>query len=185
MSTASLATMAKHSMAWSTALSILIIVAGIMAILVPMAAGIAATILIGWLLAFAGVVHLIFGWHTREVGGLIWGLLLGIVYLVAGIYLLVHPISGLAALTLILGAYLFAEAILEFVLAVRLRPLGGSGWLVFDGVATLIMSILIWATWPSSSPWVIGTLIGVSMIFSGSSRLAVVSAARRVFAKAA
>jgi uncharacterized membrane protein HdeD (DUF308 family) len=183
MSTASLTTIARHSMAWSTALSILIIVAGIMAILVPMAAGIAATILIGWLLVFAGGLHLIFGWHTREAGGLVWGLLMGLVYLAAGIYLLVHPVSGLAALTLILGSYLLAEAILEFVLAARLRHVGGTGWLIFDGIATLIMSILIWATWPSSSPWVIGTLIGVSMIFSGSSRLAVVSAARRAFAK--
>ena len=182
MSEESLVTMAKHSMAWSTALSILIVVAGVMAIFLPMVAGVAATILIGWLLTICGVAHLIFGWHTREMGGLTWGILLGIVYLVAGIYLLLHPIAGLAALTLVLGAYLFAEAILEFILAWRLRHLHGSAWLVFDGIVTLILSALIWTTWPSSSPWAIGTLLGISMIFSGSSRLAVLSAARRVLA---
>lgn len=185
MSAESIVTLAKRSMAWATALSTLIIVAGVMAIFVPLAAGIAVTILIGWLLAFCGAAHLVFGWHTRAVGGLIWGLLLGIVYLVAGIYLLLHPIRGLVALTLVLGAYLFAEAILEFVLAWRLRPLGGSGWLLFDGIATLILCILIWATWPSSSPWFIGTLLGISMVFSGASRLALLSAARGIFAKAA
>ncbi len=185
MSAESLATMAKHSITWSTALSIFIIVAGVAAICVPLAAGIAATILIGWLLIFAGVLHLVFGWHTRQVGGSIWGFLLGLVYLAVGIYLLVHPIAGLAALTLGLGAYLFAEAILEFVLAWRLRPVGGTGWLIFDGIATLILSILIWATWPLSTPWFIGTLVGISMIFSGASRLAVLSAARRMVAKPA
>jgi uncharacterized membrane protein HdeD (DUF308 family) len=185
MSAESLVNMGKSSIAWSTALSILIIVAGILAIAVPPAAGIAATVLIGWLLAFSGAIHLVFGWHTRSVGGLIWGLLLGVVYLFVGIYMLIHPLAGLAALTLTLGAYLLVEAILEFSLAWKLRPLGGSGWLAFDGIVTLICSILIWLTWPSNSPWVIGTIIGVSMIFSGASRLAVLSAARRVLAKLA
>jgi len=64
-------------------------------------------------------------------------------------------------------------------LAWKLRPVGGSGWLVFDGVVTLIFSIIIWTTWPSNSAWVIGTLVGVSMIFSGVSRLGVLAAARR------
>jgi uncharacterized membrane protein HdeD (DUF308 family) len=185
MSTSPIVTMAKHSLTWSTFLAVFIIVAGVLAIIVPPAAGIAATILIGWLLVFSAVTHFIFAWHTRSAGGLTWGILLGIVYMVAGIYLLVHPIPGLAALTLVLAAYLTAEAVIEFVLAWRLRPLGGSGWLIFDGAVTLVLAILIWTTWPSSSEWAIGTLLGISMIFSGSSRLALVTAARRAVTKLA
>jgi len=185
MSADSAVTMARHAITWSTVISILIILAGIVAIFVPLAAGLVATITIGWLLVFAGVLHLVFGWHTRAVGGWIWGLLLGLIYIAIGIYLLVHPLGGLAALTLVLGCYLFAEAILEFILAWRLRPVGGSGWLIFDGIVTLILSILIWISWPSSTTWVIGTLVGISMVFSGTSRLAVVSAARRAMAQAA
>ncbi len=181
MSDNSIVTMEKHSIAWSKAMSVLIIVAGIIAIVVPPAAGIAATILIGWLLVFAGAAHFAFGWYTRKMGGLVWGILLGLAYLFAGIYILFHPVAGLAVLTLALGAYLFAEAILEFALAWKLRPIGGSGWLFFDGVVTLIFSIVIWRTWPSSSAWVIGTLVGVSMVFSGVSRLGVLAAARRAF----
>ena len=179
MSDNSIVTMEKHSIAWSRALSVLIIVAGIVAIVVPPAGGIAATILIGWLLVFAGAVHLAFGWHTRKMGGLVWGILLGLAYLFAGIYILLHPVAGLAVLTLALGAYLFAEAMVEFALAWKLRPMGGSGWLFFDGVVTLIFSAIIWSTWPSNSVWVIGTLVGVSMVFSGVSRLGVLAAARR------
>jgi uncharacterized membrane protein HdeD (DUF308 family) len=183
VSTSSIVTLAKQSMGWSIALSALMIVAGILAIVVPPIAGIGATILIGWLLVFSGVMHLVFGWHTREAGGLIWGILLGIVYILVGFYMLLHPVAGLAALTLALGAYLFVEAVLEFVLSWRIRPLSGWGWLLLDGVVTLILSMLIWMTWPSNSPWVIGTLLGISMIFSGSSRLMLLMAGR-VSAKA-
>lgn len=185
MSSTSIMAMEKRSTDWSMVLSILIILAGILAIVVPPAAGITATILIGWLLTFCGVVHLMLGWHLRKAGGLMWGILLGAAYLFMGIFMLFHPVAGLEALTLALGGYLFAEAILEFVLAWKLRPLGGSGWLVFDGVVTLIFSIVIWTTWPSSSAWVIGTLLGFSMIFSGASRLGVLSASRRVLSKVA
>jgi uncharacterized membrane protein HdeD (DUF308 family) len=75
--------------------------------------------------------------------------------------------------------YLVIEGVLEFVLAVRLRPLPGSGWLFVDGVVTLILSFLIWRTWPWSSEWAIGVLVGVSMLFSGITRLMISLAARR------
>lgn len=182
MTTTSVVTMAKHAIGWSIALSILIIVSGILAIVVPPAAGIAATILIGWLLIFGGVMHFVLAWYTRGVGGLIWQFLLGLVYAAVGIYMLMHPVAGLAALTLALGAYLFVEAILEFILSFRVRPLAGAGWLMLDGVVTLVLAILIWITWPSNSPWVIGTLLGVNLIFSGTTRLMLLLAARRAAA---
>lgn len=185
MSDNSIVTMGKHSIAWSKAMSAVIILAGVLAIAVPPAAGIAATILIGWLLVFAGAAHFAFGWHTRAVGGLVWGVLMGLAYLIAGIYILFHPVAGLAVLTLALGAYLFAEAILEFALAWKMRPLGGSGWLFFDAVVTLIFSILIWRTWPANSGWIIGTVVGVSMVFSGVARLGVLAAARRLHSQLA
>jgi len=84
------------------------------------------------------------------------------------------------ALTIVLGIYLGAEAILEFVLAYRIRPLPGSGWLACDGLITLLLAFLVWRPW--SAPWAIGVLIGISMFFSGISRLALSLAARRVLA---
>ncbi len=182
VSTSSIGAMAKSAIGWSIALSVLIILSGILAILVPPAAGIAATIVIGWLLIFSGVMHLVLAWQTRSAGGLVWQFLIGVAYTAVGIYMLMHPVLGLAALTLSLSVYLFAEAILEFLLAARLRSLGGRGWLILDGVVTLVLAILIWKTWPSSSPWVIGTLLGINLIFSGTTRLMLLLAARRVAA---
>lgn len=179
----SLGTIAKESVAWSIGLSVLMIIAGILAIVVPPAAGLTVILVVSWLLMFSGAFHLVFAWHTRTAGGMVWELLLGILYLGVGAYAMLHPVAGLASLTLLLAAYLFVEGALEFVLSFRLRPMRGSGWLMLDGVVTLILGVLIWRTWPSSSEWVIGTLLGISMLFSGVSRLGISLAARRVMAE--
>jgi uncharacterized membrane protein HdeD (DUF308 family) len=170
----------KKSLGWSIFLSVLMIVAGILAIIMPPAAGIAVTILVGWLLIFSGVAHLVFGWHTRTTGGLLLEVLLGIVYILVGVYLLLNPVAGLVSLTLALTIYLFAEGILEFILAIRLRPLPGSGWLFIDGIVTIILGVMIWRAWPSSTAWAVGILVGVSMLFSGIARLMLSLAARRL-----
>lgn len=185
MSASSVGTIVKESLGWSIGLSVLMIVAGILAIVVPPAAGIAVAILVAWLLVFSGGAHLVFAWHTRTTGGFVWELLLGILYILVGAYLLFHPVAGLASLTLALAIYLFAEGILEFILSFRLRPMPGSNWLLFDGVITLILAVMIWRTWPSSTEWVIGTLVGISMLFSGITRLMLSLAARHVVAKLA
>lgn len=183
MSTYSIGTIVKGSIGWSIALSITMILAGILAIILPPAAGIAVTLLVGWLLVFSGAAHLAFAWHTRTTGGFLWELALASLYVLVGGYLLFRPAAGLATLTLALAIYLFAEGILEFILGFQLRPMPGSGWLLFDGFISLILAVMIWKTWPSSTEWVVGTLVGISMLFSGFARLALSVAARRLISK--
>jgi uncharacterized membrane protein HdeD (DUF308 family) len=183
MNATSAATFVKKSVGWSIGLSVLMIAVGILAIASPMAAGTAVSVVVAWLLVFNGCVHLVFAWYTRSTGGLLWELLVGILYILIGGYLLVNPATALASLTLALAIYLFIEAILEFVLGFTLRPLPGSGWLLFDGIITLILAVMIWRTWPSSSTWVVGTLVGISILFSGVSRLMLSLGARSLTAK--
>ncbi len=185
MSTPSLRAIAKHSIGGSIALSLLMILAGVLAIVIPPVGGIAVVLLVAWLLMFSGAAHLVFAWYTRTAGALVWELLLGILYFFVGAYTLAHPVAGLASLTLLLAIYLFVEGVLEFVLSFRLRPLPGSNWLLFDGVITLILAVMIWRSLPSGTEWVIGTLVGISMLFSGVARLSLSMAARRVVAKLA
>ena len=173
----------KKSVGWSIGLSVLMIVAGVLAIASPLAAGAAVNALVAWLLVLSGCVHLAFAWYRRSAGGFLWEVLVGTLYIFIGGYLFVHPVAGLAALTIALAIYLFAEAILEFVLGFTLRPRPGSGWLLLDGVVTLVLAVMIWRSWPSSSAWAIGLLVGVSMLFSGTSRLMLSLAARSVTSK--
>ena len=185
MSSSTIASEAKHSTGWSIAVSILMILAGILAIAIPAAAGIAVNIVVAWLLVFFGAAHLAFGWGMRAIGNVIWQVLLGALYIGIGAYLLIHPLAGLATLTLALAIYLFAEGVLELILSFRIRPREGWGWLLLDGIITLILAIMIWRTWPMSTEFVIGTLVGISMIFSGATRLMLSLAARSLATKLA
>lgn len=179
MSTSSVGSIANGAIGWSIALSVVLILAGLLAIAVPPLVGIGVLLVVAWLIILSGGVHLIFAWRRRTTGGTIWELLLGVLYIVIGVDVLLHPAKGLAALTLILAVYLFVEGVLELILGFGLRPRAGSGWLLLDGVVTLFLAILIWRSWPSSSEWVIGTLVGISMLFSGTSRLFLSMGARR------
>ena len=178
MNATSPGTIARSTVDWSVFLSIFMILAGIVALVAPATAGISVTVYVGWLLIFSGIAHLAFAWDTRTSGGAVWELLLGILYILVGAYLLCHVAAAIAALTVLLGVYLFIEAILEFVLSYRIRPLPGSGWLALDGIITMLLAILMWKTW--STPLAIGVLVGISMLFSGISRLALSLAMRRV-----
>jgi uncharacterized membrane protein HdeD (DUF308 family) len=163
-------------------LSVLMITAGVLAIFAPAIAGVTVTAIVGWLLVFSGLLHLAFAWRAGRAGAVLWEILLGIVYGVVGFYLLASPVAGLASLTLAIAIYLVIEGVLEFVLSFQLRPAPGSGWLLVDGIITLVLAVMIWSTWPSSALWVVGTLVGISMFFSGISRLMLSMAVRRVLA---
>jgi len=87
---------------------------------------------------------------------------------------------GQATLTLLLSGVLVAEGVLEIGSYFRLRGTGGSGWLVVNGVITILLGGLIWFQWPSSSVWAIGTLVGVNLLMTGISRLMMGLAVKRI-----
>jgi len=169
---------------WSIVLSALIMIAGFLAIALPLIAGIAVTLIVGWMLIFTGVLHIAFAFRAGHARMAVWQVLLGLVYGFIGVYILMNPVAGLAGLTFAIAAYLFAEAVLELVLAIQLRPAAGTGWLIFDAIITFILAVMIFYTWPSSAAWVVGVLVGISMLFSGMTRLMLTLAARRIVAPA-
>jgi len=158
---------------------ILMLICGVLAIALPWASGIGVVIVVAWVLVLSAVGHLIFAFHTHGVGGVLWQLLLALIYGAAGVFMLLNPLAGLLTLTLMLSIFLLIEAALETALYFTIRGAVNAGWILFDAIVTLLLAILIWSQWPSSSLWVLGTLIGVSLIFSGISRLMLSSAMRR------
>ena len=170
----------KKASGWFIAIAVVFILLGIMAIVEPGVAGLAVAILVGWLLIFGGLAHLIGTFGAGGVGRAIWQLILGLIYLVGGIYFLKHPLLGLGTLTLLLAAIILAEAVLEFIAYFRARNEGGSIWMLANGLITLLLGGLIWFHWPSSSVRAIGTLVGVNLLMTGFSRLMLGMAARRL-----
>jgi uncharacterized membrane protein HdeD (DUF308 family) len=170
----------EHHAGWSRLWSGLMIAAGMVAIAVPWLAGVAVTALVGWLLIVSGILHLAFAWRGAHGAAVAWEALLGVLYGFTGFYVVLNPIAGLASLTLVLAAYFFFEGVLELVLFFLLRPVAGAAWFVVDGLVTLVLAALIATTWPSSAAWVVGTLAGISMVFSGITRLMLGRAPRPV-----
>ena len=165
---------------WSVALSVFLMIAGLLAVMAPFIAGLAYTLVVGWMLIVSGVLHLVFAWRAERARMVVGQVLLGLLYGFIGIYVLYNPIAGLAGLTFAIAVYLLLEGILEFVLAAQLRPAQGTGWLIFDGIITVLLAFMIWSTWPFSAAWALGVLVGASMFFGGLTRLMLSLAVRRV-----
>jgi uncharacterized membrane protein HdeD (DUF308 family) len=166
----------------SLVMAIVLILFGVLAITLPMATSIGVVIVIGWLVMFDGFAQLIHAFQSKGIGHITWKLLVAVFYLAAGFYLIARPGLGAAGLTLVLGIFFFAEGAADVVAYASTRKTGGSSWMLFDGVVTLILGFMIWNRWPIGSLWVIGTLVGVSMIMTGMTRLMMTLAVRKAAA---
>ena len=170
----------KRVSGWTIIMAVVFILLGMMAVIEPGVAGVALTILVGWVLIFGGMAHLITAFSGGGATRVIWQVLIGLVYIVGGFYFLMHPLLALGTLTLLLGVMILMEAVFELIAYFRAREERGSGWLLVNALITLLLGGLIWLQWPSSSGWAIGTLVGVNLLMTGISRLMFGLAARKV-----
>lgn len=170
----------KNVTGMSLGWAVLMIVLGFLALALPLAMGIGVSILVGWIIVFGGFTYLAYAFSAKGAGAFIWRILIGIVYVVGGLYLVFHPGLALESLTLVLAAILIAEGVLQMIVFFQFRSLPGSRWVLFDSIVTLILGFLIGYPWPYSSTWAIGTLVGVNLLVSGFTRLMYSVAARRV-----
>ncbi|HEY9672308.1 MAG TPA: HdeD family acid-resistance protein [Waterburya sp.] len=161
----------NKSLNGSLLIGILLTVLGIVAIALPSASTIFAETWFALILISAGAAKLVYAFRSREQGGFVWKLLLSILYVATGVMLVASPLRGILTLTLLLGSFLVAEGVFELILAFRLR--GQQNWtsVLVNGVITLLLGAMIWFQWPFNAPWVIGTLVGVSVLFTGISRV--------------
>ena len=169
----------KQASTWSILWGVSLVVLGMLAVGSPLLAAVAVNVFVSWLLVLAGVVHLIIAFHAHGAGSMIWKLLVGVAYICFGGYLIAHPLLGVASLTLVLASLFLVEGFFDIALFIRMRSMEGSSWVLTDGIITLVLGIMIYMQWPSSSVWALGTLVGVSMILSGITRVMVSFAARK------
>lgn len=164
-------------------LGILTVLFGFFAMMTPLMTGVAIAMMIGFLLIFAGVARTVFAFKAKSWGTGILVFLLGLLTLVAGFYMVTRPGVALTALTLFLAAYFVVDGIFEIIEAFDFKPIDGWGWMLFSGIVSIILGIMIWRRWPASSAVVIGILIGIKLIFAGTAMAAMGWAGRRVSGK--
>jgi len=151
----------------------------------PFLAAIALNTVIAWLLIFVGIVHIMAAFQGHSGTSIAWKVLIGAAYIFFGGYLLMYPVIGVTSLTLLLAILFLVEGVLNIILWWKMRAADGAFWILVDAVVTLLLGGLIYVHWPSSAAWAVGTLVGVSMIMSGMSRIMLSLAARKVAAKLA
>ncbi|HMB74784.1 MAG TPA: HdeD family acid-resistance protein [Kiloniellaceae bacterium] len=159
---------------------IVMMVLGFIAIMVPQLSTVAVELLIGWLILFGGVFRAVTLFRSRTAPGYFWSLISALLAIVLGVILLARPAEGVLTLTMVLIALFIVEGVVAIVLALQLRDhLKTWGWAFFSGLVDLLLAYLIWNGWPSTAAWAIGLLVGLNMIFFGSSLAMIALAARK------
>jgi uncharacterized membrane protein HdeD (DUF308 family) len=159
---------------------IILVVLGILAILIPMAASIAVTIILGWLFLVSGVVGLVTTFWARGAPGFWWALVSAVLATAAGIVLLLWPLSGVVSLTLLLIVFFIIEGVASIMYALEHKKDLSSRWvwMLVSGIIDLILAALIWSGLPGTAAWALGLLVGINMLFGGTSLIAMALHAR-------
>ena len=159
---------------------IILVILGILAIIIPPLATIGITIFLGWLFLISGIAGLITTFGARHAPGFWWSLLSAILGIAAGLVLLAWPVSGAISLTFLLIAFFIIEGVLSIMYAIEhKRELTGQwGWMLFSGIIDLILAAIIFAGLPGTAAWALGLLVGINMLFGGSSMIAIALHAR-------
>lgn len=169
---------AKSSLNGSIVVGVLLILLGLAAIAFPYFSTLAAETWIAWIILFSGISKLVYTFQTRQESGFVWQLLLSLLYIGTAVLLLVYPLQGILTLTLALGTFLLIEGVFEIVFAFQRRSQSNWVWSLANGITTLVLGGLIFFEWPFNGPFAIGLLVGISIIFTGTSRILLAIAAR-------
>lgn len=166
---------------WFLALGIFLIIVGTLALGSSMAVTLFSMIFLGWLMILAGVVEAVHAFWKKEWGGLFLHLLIGVLYVVVGFMVLANPEASALSLTLIMAIFFILAGLFRIIMAGAMR-FPHWGWVLFNGIITLLLGILIWRQWPVSGLWVIGLFIGIDLIIAGWAWVMLSLAARPVVA---
>jgi uncharacterized membrane protein HdeD (DUF308 family) len=147
-----------------------LIVLGITAIAFPVAASIATTYVVGWVLIVAGFAHLFLGSGAARDDSMVWAGFISLVYVLAGVAILANPLWGITTIALILGVTLAVEGMLSVL--VYFTAEHTSRWVLVNGLVTVALAIVIVSGWLSFSGWMIGTLVGINLLMAGVFELA-------------
>jgi len=159
-------------------LGVVLVVLGGLAILLPFGASLVTAFVLGCLMIVAGLFQGYHALQNRRWGGSVWALVGAVLYVAAGALVVAFPVTGTLTLTLVLAAFLVASGILKIIRAVQHRQMPAWGWLLFDGLISLALGVLLWVGWPSTAAWALGVLVGIDLIASGSSVLLIGYGAR-------
>src|SRR5450432_4124181 len=159
---------------------ILLVVLGLAAMIVPPLASLAVTIFLGWMFLISGIAGLALTFWARGMPGFWWSLVSAALAVGAGIVLLAQPVQGTLTLTIVVGVYFLAEGVATIMYALEhRRELSGRwSWLLIAGIVDIVIAAVIITGLPGSALWAVGLLVGINLLFGGTSLIGMALAAR-------
>jgi uncharacterized membrane protein HdeD (DUF308 family) len=153
---------------WFLLLGVVLIVLGLVVLSYTgmVWASIATAIVFGCFMVVGGIVYIVGAFFTRGWGGFFLSLLAGVLYLAAGVILIDHPLEAVILYTLLLAVFFFVEGLFRIIAALA-GQFRHWGWVLLNGVVTLLLGILIWRQWPLSGLYVVGLFLGINLVVSG------------------
>ncbi|SFJ18815.1 HdeD family acid-resistance protein [Aerobium aerolatum] len=157
----------RKSWIWMAVLAVISLIGGVLALFNPFAATLAATMMAGWVFALLGIVQIFQAFQVQGWGGFIWALLFGLLSLIVGGSLIFNPLAGMISLTLLVAVLFIATGVVKIMYSFSLRPVTGWGWVLFSGLVSLVLGVMILADFPASAASILGILLGVELISNG------------------
>jgi uncharacterized membrane protein HdeD (DUF308 family) len=157
------------SSSWLIPLAIVTIGLGIFAVIFPLFAALDATLFFGSIFILAGIMQIFYALQSWGIGQVFWKLILGGSYLIAGIFVTIYPLSGVFTIfTLVVGSTIFIQGLIQVSLSLQMRRIIPNWWwMLLSGIIGIIFGICIWSSSLLSAAWIIGTLIGIDLLFDG------------------
>jgi len=152
------------------------VVLGVAAFVFPFVSTIVVALLVGWVLLISGVITLVHSFFIQGTGPFFGALLLGLLSIAAGVFLLFNPSPGATVLTITVGVIFIFQGAFEIAFAFEMRPHTGWGGMLFSGIASIMLAVLIMAGWPRISAVALGILLGANLISTGFGYIFVSSA---------
>jgi uncharacterized membrane protein HdeD (DUF308 family) len=146
--------------------AVLMVVAGVLALVYPLLSTLAVTLFLGWMLIFSGIVQAISLVASAKLPHFWLQLISAVLSVVVGLIFIRNPGLAVATLALLLVVYFMVEGIAKVVLAVSVRPLRNWGWILVSGIIGILISVYLIMN-PALTLLVLGLFIGIQLIAEG------------------
>jgi uncharacterized membrane protein HdeD (DUF308 family) len=166
----------KKSAGMTVFFGVLLMIGGIGAIALPFIAGLSVALMVGWLFLFAGVLKLVFAFKAKAGMAAVLWALLSIG---VGGYMIGSPGVAAATLVIVASAFLLVSGIAQLMLSLAAKPAPGWGFGVFGGLLSIGLSIMMWLQFPVAGTMAIGIILGFNLLFSGITLFMLGLAARK------
>ncbi len=153
---------------WVVAFGVISLIAGVIALGSVVMATESAVFIVGIMMLVVGVFEIFTAFGARGWGKFLLWLLLGALYVFAGFACLNNPFVAATLLTLMLGIALIVGGLVRIFLATQMKHGTPWGWVVFSGILSFLLGLMIVAHWPASSFYTLGIFLGIDLIFIGA-----------------